>query len=325
MKILWMVAVAMVALNSTARAEDKPTISLVVENDSFIGGSDRHYTNGLYASWTGTAQQRDDNLTAIASALMLPAGENASWREGYFIGQSMFTPQDLSWPMPALNDRPYAGWLYAGARLYRESDHLLDKIEVALGLVGPASLASDLHRWWHDVGVLGGWTPRGWGYQLRNEPGIVLSQQRKWRVPLHDGDLQLELLPQVNGSVGNIFTYAEGGVALRLGQNLTADWGQPGISPGTAGADFQNVQDFAWNLSAGFNVRAVGRNIFLDGNSFTASRNVGHKGVVSDFTLGASLLLPSIRLNASYVNRSEEFRGQRGADEYVSIAVSVPN
>jgi len=36
-------------------------------------------------------------------------------------------------------------------------------------------------------------------------------------------------------------------------------------------------------------------------------------------------MLPSLRVSGSYVRRSEEFRSQRGADEYVGIAVSVPN
>jgi hypothetical protein len=325
MKTLSMAFAAITLMTQAAFAEDRATISLVAENDSFIADSDRHYTNGLYTSWTGTAQQREDNLTSIASALMLPGYENALWRESYFAGQAAFTPQAIWLRNAPLNDRPYAGWLFAGARLYRESAQVLDKFEVTLGVVGPASMAGDLQRWWHKNGILGGRTPRGWDYQLSNEPGIILSQQRKWRVPLYDDGLEIELMPQVNGSIGNVFTYAEGGAALRVGQDLAADWGQAGISPGTAGADFQNPKDFAWNLSAGFNLRAVGRNIFLDGNSFSPSRNVGHKAVVGDLTLGVSLMLPSMRVSGSYVRRTEEFSGQRGVDEYIGVALSVAN
>lgn len=316
---------ALMAIQSAARAEDAPTISLMVENDSFIAGSDRHYTNGLYGSWTGTAHQRDDAVAVLASKLMLPGGPDARWREGYFLGQTMYTPQALSLPVPPVHDRPYAGWLFAGARLYRDNGDSLDKIEATIGLVGPASLAGDLHHWWHGMGLLGGARPRGWGYQLRNEPGIILTEQRIWRLPLSDGWLQLEALPQVGASVGNILTYAEAGGMLRLGQGLSADWGPARIAPGLAGSDFQQPEGFSWYLFAGVNGRLVGRNIFLDGNSFTDSRSVGHKTAVGDLNLGVSLLWPQIRLSGNYVRRSEEFSGQRGNDEYLSISVSLAN
>lgn len=316
---------ALLLTSVAAKAEDAPTISLTVENDSFIDGSDRHYTNGLYGSWTGTAQTRDDAVTAIASALMLSGAPDARWREGYFLGQTMFTPQALSLAIPPADDRPYAGWLFAGARLYRDNGDSLDKAEITLGLVGPASLGGDLHHAWHDMGLFGGVRPHGWGYQLRNEPGIILSQQRIWRLPLSEGWLQAEVLPQANVSLGNIFTYAEAGGMLRIGQGLSADWGPARIAPGLSGSDFQQPDDFSWYLFAGVNGRLVGRNIFLDGNSLAQSRGVGHEAAVGDLNLGAALLWPQLRVSGSYVRRSNEFYSQRGNDEYLSISVSFAN
>lgn len=319
------VCAVFLAAATAAHAADAPTILLSTENDSFIANSDRHYTNGLYASWTGTAQERGDDIAGLASALMLPAGPEARWREGYFLGQTMYTPQALSLPVPPVNDRPYAGWLFAGARLYRDSGTSLDKIEATIGLVGPASLAGDLHHWWHNAGLLGGVHPRGWGYQLSNEPGVILTEQRIWRVPLSMGWLELEALPQASVSVGNIFTQAEAGGMLRLGEGLSADWGPARIAPGLAGSDFQQPESFSWYLFAGVSGRMVARNIFLDGNSFTDSRSVGHRPVVGDLNLGISFLWPQIGLSGSYVRRSEEFSGQRGDDEYLSISVSFAN
>src|ERR1700744_3871328 len=114
---------ALLALTAPAYAQ--PSLVASVENDSFIDGIDRHYTNGLYFSWTGDAETRDDTVAQWAQHLMLPADGGARWRDGYFFGQSMFTPENLSARIPPLNDRPYAGWLYGGARHYRDTGDTL--------------------------------------------------------------------------------------------------------------------------------------------------------------------------------------------------------
>ena len=110
---------AFLTLASPALAAERPSLVAMVENDSFLNGIDRHYTSGLYFSWTGTPETRDDGTVRTLSAVMLPGGSDAKWREGYFFGQSMFTPEYMNLKVPLLNDRPYAGWLYGGARLYR--------------------------------------------------------------------------------------------------------------------------------------------------------------------------------------------------------------
>ena len=312
-------ALAFISVVSSAQAAERPTITLMVENDSFIHGIDRHYTSGLYGSWTSATQEKDA-IASFAEHFMLPG--DGAWRHGYFLGQSIFTPENLSAVNPPLTDRPYAGWLFGGARLYRDSGTVLDRAELTLGLVGPASLGGDIQRWWHGIGIFGGAKPRGWHSQLPNEPGLVLSQQRIWRINLANGPLEVEILPQAHLSLGNIFTHAGAGGMLRFGSGLKSDWGPPRIAPGLQGADFQNVDRFAWYAFAGVEGRAVGRNIFLDGSSFQSSRGVRKYNLVGDFSAGVALLFPNFRAAGSYVRRSREFKTQRGEDEMASITVS---
>jgi lipid A 3-O-deacylase len=317
---------ALLALASPACATEKeqqqPSLVAMVDNDSFINGIDRHYTNGLYFSWTGAPETRDGDFTHFLKGVMLPGGTDAQWREGYFFGQSMFTPENLFAKVPPANDRPYAGWLYGGARLYRDSGDTLDRVEATVGVVGPSSLASDLHHAWHAAGIFGGIHPNGWHYQLRGEPGLILTEQRIWRVNLSDGPLEIEALPQANISLGNIYDYAGAGGMLRVGQGLASDWGPPRIAPALQGSDFQSPHDLAWYVFAGFEGRAVAHNIFLDGSSFEASRSVTRESLVGDFTTGAALLLPGARLMGSFTHRTAEFRGQRGDDQFVSISMA---
>lgn len=303
-----------------AQAADAPaTISLQVENDSFIDGIDRHYTSGLYGSWTG-APQAADGIDAFAADVMLPG--DGVWRHGWFAGQTMFTPENIHARIPSNFDQPYAGFLFGGLRTWRDGGDTLDKLEITGGMVGPASLAEDVQKWWHAMGLFGGVKPQGWRYQLRDEPGLILSEQRIWRVPLSGGPLEAELLPQVNAALGNIYTYAAAGAVLRLGSGLNADWGPPRIAPIQGGADFQAPQSFGWYVYAGVEARAVARNIFLDGNSFQNSGRVGHEAVTGDFNAGAALLFPDMRVLGSYTLRAKEFPGQRGTDQTVAVTLS---
>lgn len=313
---------AFLALAAPACASERPSLVAILDNDSFLNGIDRHYTNGLYFSWTGAPKTRSDGFTRALDGILLLGRADAAWREGYFFGQSMFTPQDIYARNPPPNDRPYAGWLYAGARLYRDNGSSLDRIEATLGVVGPMSLAGDLQESWHSLGIPGTLHPNGWHHQLRNEPGLILTEHRIWRINLADGPLEMEILPEANVSLGNIYDHAGAGGMLRIGQGLSADWGPPRIAPALTGSDFQHPDGVSWYLFAGLEGRAIARNIFLDGNSFAESRSVTREGLVADFNAGAALLLPGARLMGSFTHRTAEFRDQRGDDQFVSIGMA---
>jgi lipid A 3-O-deacylase len=310
----------LLAAPSAARADHHEPLNLIEENDSFIGGVDRHYTQGLQLSQT-FAPAPKNGIDDFVQNLMLPGGGD-QWRSGWFAGQTMYTPENLFAANPPTNDQPYGGWLYGGLRDYRYDDDVLDKVEITLGVTGPASLAGNVQKWWHAIGLFGGVKPDGWHYQLRDEPGLILSDQRIWRVTLADGPVEAEILPEANIAVGNIFDYAAAGGMFRIGQNLKADWGPPRIQPALSGADFQSVDDFAWYAFAGAEGRAMGRNIFLDGNTFESSRSVAKDTLVWDLDAGLALQFPAFRILGSYSMRSREFVGQRQEDQLASFTLS---
>jgi len=173
--------------------------------------------------------------------------------------------------------------------------------------------------------LFGGVPPQGWHAQIKDEPGLVLTEQRIWRVPLTNGTIDTELLPQGAASLGNVFTYAGVGATFRVGQSLLADWGPSPIEPALDGSDFVNfdrVGPIAWSLFAGFEVRAVARNIFLDGNSFQDSASVTKIPLVGDINVGAGIIWKGIRLQATYTLRTREFETQNGNDRFFSFALS---
>lgn len=305
---------ALVALLSTvpaAASAQNWTLTFINDNDAYFNIGDRHYTNGLYAS-----------LTTPPRA----GGNGFNRRYSVFLGQSIFTPDDLSLANPDPDDRPYAGWLYGGVKMYNESAAMLDRVELKLGIVGPSSGADAIQRWWHSLHVFGGVPPVGWSRQLGDEPGVVVSAQRIWRVPLVDGLLDGELLPEANLSLGNVFTYAGVGASLRAGRNLRADWGPARIEPALQGSDFVDrdaVGSFAWYVFAGIEGRAIARNIFLDGNTFRDSHSVNREPWVADFQLGVATTIQGVRISYMHVFRTKEFEEQREPDRFGAVSVSM--
>lgn len=298
------------------------TISFVYENDVF-NNSDSHYTNGVRVSWIPTSTQTPSWALKIARVIpWFP--DNAEVLHGYSIGQSMFTSHDITEENPPADARPYAGWLYATIGLGVETGLQLDQLVLTLGVVGPASLAEQTQKVIHEL--IGSREPRGWDHQLRNEPGVMISWQRSWRayVVRTFMDRQLDLTPHVGLTIGNVHTYANGGLTLRYGGNLPLDYGPPRIQPGLTGtSSFVPTSRLGWYLFAGVEGRAVLRNIFLDGNSFRNSRSVDKKPLVGDLQFGAVLVWNKMRLSYTHVLRTREFTTQNTRDNFGSVALSV--
>jgi lipid A 3-O-deacylase len=318
-----------------AACDDTTTSNLIEENDSFIDHHDLHYTQGLRFSFASSEQTPGDSaysaLRAVADTVFLPDRLEGELRYGLFLGQSLFTPQNLALTEPDPRDRPYAGWLYGGLSAYRDTGDHLDRADVTLGLVGPGAEGAAVQNNWHreaPLPALRGMHANGWGSQLRDEPGLILSEQRQWRLATAAGPIELDALPEINASLGNVFTYAAAGGLLRIGQGLGVDWGQPRIQPALSGSDFVNRSAIAgrwaaWYLFGGIEGRAVARNIFLDGNSFEHSAHVTKRPFVADYTAGLMTYLSAARFSVSYTRRTREFTTQLKQDEFVSVLLAI--
>ncbi len=324
-----LLAAACLAPPSAARAADPLTamqstniLSLTFENDLFAN-ADRHYTNGVrlgYLSAESDLPRWADKL-ANAFPLFLQGGNR---RIGFALGQSMYTPQDISRANPDPDDRPYAGWLYASVGVVAESGPRLDILQLDFGIVGPASQADGTQKLVHRL--TGAKDPRGWAYQIENEPGVVLTYQRKWRglYELTPFGFGADVTPYAGGNLGNVLTQGVAGAMVRLGLDLPADYGPPRVAPSLTGSDFYLPRkDFGWYLFAGIEGRAVARNIFLDGNTFKNSRGVDKKPLVGDLQIGVAVTIEDVRLSYTHVFMTKEFHGQARADSFGAFSISM--
>lgn len=295
--------------------------SLVFENDLFAS-RDQHYTNGIRLAWL-SAEDRVPGFLRRAAGMLPMFRQDGHARVEYAIGQSMYTPTDVTRRDPDPDDRPYAGWLYGSVGLALEQGRTLDRLQLALGVVGPASLAEETQEFVHRL--VGDDPARGWGSQLRNEPGIVLTYERTWRALLSVtiGPFDLDLSPHVGGAAGNVFTYANAGATLRLGPELPFDYGPPRIEPSLPGSgSFEPRKGVGWYLFAEVDGRAVARNVFLDGNTWKASRSVNKEPLVADLRAGIALTVGRVQLVYTQVVRTREFETQDEHDEFGTVSVS---
>jgi lipid A 3-O-deacylase len=316
------------------------SLTFLFENDLF-GDSDAQYTNGLKLSWLspdlktlkgarGLPQWLHDWVARLNAFERRVTGDNdCQFNIGFGIGQMMFTPDDTQARALVVDDRPYAGWLYGALTLVSKTREVADTLEIQAGMVGSASLAEQAQKFVHDIRDLP--TPRGWGNQLDNEPGLLVCYERKWRLirrPIHRA-LEYDAIAHAGLALGNIADYGALGGEFRLGWNLPHDFGTSLIRPGGDGnapTVASNYEARGRNLGiygfAAFGGRTIARDIFLDGNTFSDSHDVGKKHFVGDLLIGARVVWGTAKVSYAQVFRTREFDGQKRHHDFGSISVS---
>ncbi len=304
--------------------DPRGAVSFVLENDSLklVGRqTDRWYTSGVRLGWTSAEGGLPGPLARVDEGLAgLLGPANARWR--FDFGQNFFTPVNKRLRDPDPRDRPYAGILYGTIGLDRRTWGTLDRFELQLGAVGPASLGRATQSFVHRA--IGEDVPRGWGRQLRNEPVFNLNAERIWRVPVvaETGVGGVDLLPAAGAQLGTVRVAASAGARVRFGQGLERDFGTPRIRPTIADAPAPVGEGFGWYLFGGVGGYAVGHDISLDGNVFRGGRSVDRKPFVADLELGAAVFWQNIRLSYTQVWRTEEFKRQNEFFTFGSVSLA---
>ncbi|WP_083908681.1 lipid A deacylase LpxR family protein [Thioalkalivibrio thiocyanodenitrificans] len=314
--------IALAAFHVEAAHAEQHIFVLDIDNDWFAG-TDRYYTSGLRLTRIRPADGASERAVRLAEAVPL-FPDHGRVGVACSLGQNVYTPRDQKLETPNPDDRPYAGWLYASAGIGQETGQRLDRLQMTLGVVGPASLASRTQRMIHRV--TGPAWPRGWDSQLGNEPTLMLSYERQWRARVrafgNDG-WGADWTPHVGGSLGTPFTYLNTGFMVRVGRNLPMDYGPPRIQPGLSGSGlFESRQGLQWYGFAGVDLRLVGHDLFLDGNTWRESAGVKKDRYVGDLQMGVALSFKRMRVAYTHVLRTREFRTQARRQNFGALSVS---
>lgn len=340
MKLLKALALFAVSISATSVSAAPWTHNLYFENDLFAN-TDQSYTNGIRVAWVSPdiANFLDD--PAVPGWMqsvnqwfepLYPVPESRA--DGvdrnivFTLGQQMYTPEDRHRTTVDPNDRPYAGWLYAGMGYHAKTRNVLNSLEVNIGVVGPASQAKEAQDIVHRARGIELF--EGWHNQLNNELGIQLVYEQKRRVlkqPFNDG-LALDVITHTGGSLGNVATYLNAGAEIRFGWHLPDDFGTAALRPGgdnsAPGSRDTRLLGSGWGLHGFISLdgRLVAHNIFLDGNTLSSSHSVDKRYFVADAALGVATTYENWKASFAIIHRTKEFKGQTQPQSYGSLAVS---
>jgi len=175
------------------------------ENDAYLATlNDRYYTNGLFIYFRRAID---------------PAGFSEKIEKKTFeisVGQKMYTPYWGQVAKKEDQDRPFAGYLYAGGAysVFYKNERVL-KFGVELGTVGPNSLAQDAQKFLHQT--VGFYTPAGWEYQIKNEIAANLTANYS-ALLLRSNDQVVDLSGQGYANLGTTFSGLGTSVLFRAGR-----------------------------------------------------------------------------------------------------------
>lgn len=325
-------------LSSVAWCEESAglqTFQIFYENDLF-GDTDKYYTNALHMTWLSKdlKQYKDDvrlpewSLPVIR-AVPFAHVPGSTHNIGLLFGQQIYTPADIQATELLPDDRPYAGYLYAGIALHSKTLTKLDTIEITLGVVGPSALGEQVQNTVHDLGGIA--EAQGWDNQLDDEVALGFAWQRKWRThrAMLTDWLCYDLLTHTGVTLGNVKTGADAGGEVRVGYNIPMDFGSDviragaGISAPVSGFGYPRLPVFGLHWFAGFRAEAVLRDIFLDGNTFTGSHSVDKNFLVAEFSTGIAASYKMVKLTYRHVFRTEQFDHQSRGHVLGSLALTV--
>jgi len=279
-------------------------LNFVFENDYFVQ-TDRWYSSGLDLSLLFRLNEppsflERDRVTYLAIAL----------------SHEMYTPREFNIPELQTDDRPYAGWLYGSIALHQSNASTLETVELQVGIVGPSARAEELQRFVHEHII--GDPVDGWQHQLSDEPGLNLAYHHHERFMLSTTGREALLIPRIGAVIGNVHTELDAGILYRTGVNIPVDFGQnfmvvPGLDsaiPAYNKDDTKYRAAYGYYLQLQADLRLVGRDLFLEGNTYKDSHSVDPYHLVGRFGGGIGGSYHAYEVSLIYTLESKSFTQQ---------------
>jgi lipid A 3-O-deacylase len=280
------------------------------DNDAYLFyGQDRYYTNGLFVYFRHAIPQ-----TQLGEKLEKLTYEISA-------GQKMYNPISGYRPDPTTQDRPFAGYLYAGGNvslLYKKERVLKAGIEI--GTIGPDALGKEAQELLHDL--VGFYTIDGWQYQIKNELAVNLTAQ--YTQLLHrSAKNNLDFSFDGYANVGTTFSGAGAGILFRAGKVNQL------FNSITANALIGNQSKTAKLVShelffyAKPQLNFIAHDATIQGSMFNNDSPVtfGAKNIVFAQQIGFNYSTPRFTIDYSLVFKSKEIESMAKAHQYGSIAM----
>jgi len=178
-------------------------IGFVSDNDLYTSSkNDMYYTNGLELYYRFLTKNNNEKINK----------EITEFR----IGQYLYNPRFINKEAVDVNDRPFAGYLFAeaGKSFFYKSESVL-KTDFQLGFVGPNALGEELQEGFHKI--IGYKKVYGWENQIHNAFAVQAHvMYSKKLFPSKHNDF-IDLYFQSEANLGTVFSGVSTGFLTRIG------------------------------------------------------------------------------------------------------------
>lgn len=271
--------------------------------------------------------------TAMRMAYVSPSLSDTPsvWNSRFHFGvaEEVWSAKDKS-ATPPPGDRPYAGWLYGMIGMGWEDEVSLDLITLRAGVVGPSAQGRSVQNTVNDA--FGAGRSKGWGTQLRDEPGVDVEWRRVWRIRVAGAGegFGADLLPRVGYEIGTVRHYGVGGLQCRFGKNLPRDFGVRSMRDGGVDGVPVKFKSDGFSLAPdafyGFlDAQLEGRvwDMALDGNMYHGGNGVPTNTFVARAGFGLAAHWSGVKLAAGQYFVTEEYKGQDGLSCFGGITLTT--
>lgn len=205
------------------------SVSVIFDND-FLYESDDAYTGGILINWLSEEYARTEETDfsrnymdvyhEILEGLSLTPSQRDYRNASISLQQAIITPESTKSATADYNDLPYVGILNLAFSYYVWDAGAFDEYRFVIGTIGPNAGAKYSQELVHDL--TGNSDPKGWDTQLGNSwfAGIgYMHGQKHVDTPLDD-TVDFELFSSYNIDLGNHYAGANGGINIRIGENI---------------------------------------------------------------------------------------------------------
>lgn len=185
-----------------AFAQKPSEVGIVSDNDLYVSPfTDQYYTNGLELFYRYSGNVRSDKVA------------KKIWE--FRAGQYIYNPQSVRAADINVNDRPFAGYLFAqgGVNTFFKGESLL-KVNIQLGIVGPESGAEKAQKFLHRA--LGYRSVQGWQYQITTTPAAQLNAFYSHKIFPQTFYEKTDVHLQADGQLGTIWRSLSVGAVARV-------------------------------------------------------------------------------------------------------------
>lgn len=316
-------------LGTHVKPYDKFTLRFTSENDVYLKDiTDEYYTAGHSIGLTfpemdfSNEETKEEYKFLSYLAKVGVANYPRVTRFNIDISQEIYTPKNGQAVIPDKNDRPYAGYLYLSLGMSNRNNEIEEHFWVNLGMVGPAAFAKEtqnfVHKYLSHDALL-----KGWDSQLANEFAFNLYYQITRKFHLYNSDaFSLDFLLTSNTAVGNIDIHLGADIRFRIGHNLHVDFGVPKVNMSYKASSVSS-DDFSIYLFLGSGGRIVGRNLFIQGNTFSEGTGLKLNPFIYDLEVGVAAVYKGFRLSYVFTYKGKEFRSQQNESSYGSLLLEL--